>query len=71
LNQIAGSCAGALTPSVKAEAYPGGGTDFYLDVNVVPGTTYYYEVVPATGTDEQTCQGSNPVQQAILGKGRN
>jgi hypothetical protein len=66
--QIAGA---ASNPPIPAPLVtnPSGGTVYFLDSNVVGGTTYYYRVAPATANDTETCS-SNVTQSVELGKGR-
>jgi hypothetical protein len=66
--QIAGAASSPFTPAVSV-SNPAGGKLFFLDNNVVGGTTYYYRVAPATASDAETCQGNVTVKVA-LSKGR-
>ena len=66
--QIAGAGSSPFVPAVKV-SNPPGGTLFFLDPNVVGGTTYYYRVAPATASDTETCQ-SGVVLKVALSKGR-
>jgi hypothetical protein len=68
-SQIAGANSSPFVPAVAAVPAPGGGTLFFLDANVVGGTTYYYRVAPATANDTETCQGNVTITVA-LAKGR-
>jgi hypothetical protein len=63
--QIAGANSSPFTPAVAAMPAPGGGTLFFLDANVVGGTTYYYRVAPATANDTETCQGNVTIAVAL------
>jgi hypothetical protein len=67
--QIAGAASNPFVKAVPAVQYPGGGTLYFLDSNVVGGTTYYYRIAPATVNDTETCQGNVTVTVAIS-KGR-
>jgi len=42
---------------------------YFLDANVVGGTTYYYRIAPATVNNTETCQG-NLTLTVALSKGR-
>jgi hypothetical protein len=55
--QIAGAASSPFVPAVQVSVPPGG-TVFFLDANVVGGTTYYYRISPATANDTETCQGN-------------
>ena len=66
--QIAGAASSPFTPAVPV-SNPPGGTLFFLDSNVVGGTTYYYRIAPATVNDTETCQG-NVTLTVALAKGR-
>jgi hypothetical protein len=66
--EIAGAASVPFTPAVKV-AVPAGGKLFFLDSNVVGGTTYYYRIAPATADDTETCQG-NVTLTIALAKGR-
>jgi hypothetical protein len=66
--QIAGSASSPFMPAVKV-SNPAGGKLFFLDANVVGGTTYYYRIAPATVNDTETCQG-NVILTLALAKGR-
>lgn len=65
---IAGAGSVPFVPAVQVSS-PSGKTVFFLDANVVGGTTYYYRVVPATANDTETCQG-NVTLTVTLPKGR-
>ena len=64
-SQIAGANSSPFVPAVAAVRAPGGGTLFFLDANVVGGTTYYYRVAPATANDTETCQGNVTIAVAL------
>jgi len=66
--EIAGAASSPFVPAVKV-ANPAGGKLFFLDNNVVGGTTYYYRIAPATANDTETCQGNVTITIA-LAKGR-
>ena len=66
--EIAGAASVPFTPAVKV-ASPAGGKLFFLDSNVIGGTTYYYRIAPATADDTETCQG-NVTLTIALAKGR-
>ena len=65
--EIAGANSSPFIPAVQAPV--GNGNLYFLDNNVVGGTTYYYRVAPATANDTETCQGNVTVHVAIA-KGR-
>jgi hypothetical protein len=66
--QIAGAASTPFTPAVPV-SNPAGKTLYFLDSNVVGGTTYYYRIAPATASDAETCQG-NVALKVALAKGR-
>jgi hypothetical protein len=66
--QIAGAASSPFVPAVQVSNPPGGKL-YFLDPNVVGGTTYYYRVAPATASDAETCQ-SNVTLAVALSKGR-
>jgi len=66
--QIAGAASNPFVPAVQV-SNPAGGKLFFLDPNVVGGTTYYYRIAPATASDAETCQG-NVALKVALAKGR-
>lgn len=66
--QIAGAASVPFIPAVQVSK-PAGGKLFFLDNNVVGGTTYYYRIAPATANDTETCQG-NVTLTIALAKGR-
>jgi len=55
--QVAGSNSSPFAAAVKVSA-TAGGLDYFQDVHVSTGTTYYYRVAPATANDTETCQGN-------------
>jgi hypothetical protein len=68
--QIAGATAlaGGGSAAIAVAATPGTKL-FFLDKNVVGGTTYYYRVAPATANDTETCN-SNVTLHVSLPRGR-
>jgi len=66
--EIAGSASSPFVPAVSV-SHPAGGTLYFLDANVVGGTTYYYRIAPATVNNTETCQG-NLTLTVALSKGR-
>jgi hypothetical protein len=66
--QIAGAASSPFVSAVPVSV-PAGGTLYFVDNNVVGGTTYYYRIAPATVNDTETCQGNVTVTVAIS-KGR-
>ena len=66
--QIAGAASIPFVPAIKVST-PAGGKLFFLDNNVVGGTTYYYRITPGTVNDTETCQGNVTVTVA-LARGR-
>jgi len=66
--QIAGAASSPFVPAIKVST-PAGGKLFFLDNNVVGGTTYYYRITPATVNDTETCQGNVTITVA-LARGR-
>jgi hypothetical protein len=66
--QIAGARSIYGIPAVKV-TNPSGGTEFFVDANVVVNGSYYYRVAPATTADVETCS-SNLTLKVTLPKGR-